>query len=900
MSSKHYDKMAAPAIGIDVAAVKAIHDHIIATVPEPSVTFERDELQHRMERRELEMKRKDKELEGLSKEVSRLQKEVKVANAEMTSLRDRNEQLQQSLMNARLANQNARNDADTRLSEARIRELELALSASIHKTSKVENELELAKQVVEGVDARVLALNDQVEAVTKKEREALEQLQNMSMQLRTSQQLFAEKDKEFNKVINEKYISDNQVRSLSESLQAKTKELEASTAEASEFKKRVTELSKLLNVRSETNAMLRQQVEEINGTKFVVTKEEMEKFKKVEKDNLSMEKRIRELVKSVDLHMDLLHRAEEEASKAKDELKKGQEASAVIRKEFEEIKRSAGTHYEKLKAATKELVKVRRDNKDLVLQVEQLRTNPNAGKPEFENMKESLALMGKSKQEATEHQLAEAKKRKVAEESAKAMRNRISFLLEQLEQASALSVAWQEQKAILKTEISSLHLTNKDLRKRLSSVQSYYTQRNIATVIENDSFGDYDGARGKLAPGDVLSGKAGVEISALGSAFESPAASTLPNTVESYIERTLFDTILAFSSGTKVTMSKPKKKGQTGPSNLFKVKLADEGILLIEASADDPDIEVEARELLTGLQINPFLKFCQSRPPAKANALFTEKIATILNQSRNRVTEVIEQLGDSRMEIARATARSAVSVERIQRLRDRFYFERLAKQKNVIKYVREQMRHSDMRIVLNDINAKAADYAIDLEIAMSAEQRQLKEFMTQITHTSAELTSALASSGTTTGPVGGMEIRLPDTQLDDETMHGVIGLLSGVLDDGNNNEGQESSAATPGPHSLLSSSLLSKTVLSSSPNYINRVLQINVKGNQLTDLTCKLLANVVETSPDLRVLDLRENCITEKGAKILFDATRRNITVLYVTQRQSGFMIEGHREIAGG
>ena len=105
---------------------------------------------------------------------------------------------------------------------------------------------------------------------------------------------------------------------------------------------------------------------------------------------------------------------------------------------------------------------------------------------------------------------------------------------------------------------------------------------------------------------------------------------------------------------------------------------------------------------------------------------------------------------------------------------------------------------------------------------------------------------------------------------------------------------------TPGPTSLLSSSLLTKTVLSTSPNYINRVLQINAKGNQLTDLSCKLLANIVETSPDLRVLDLRENCISEKGAKILFDATRRNTTVLYVTQRQGGFMIEGHREIAGG
>lgn len=32
---------------------------------------------------------------------------------------------------------------------------------------------------------------------------------------------------------------------------------------------------------------------------------------------------------------------------------------------------------------------------------------------------------------------------------------------------------------------------------------------------------------------------------------------------------------------------------------------------------------------------------------------------------------------------------------------------------------------------------------------------------------------------------------------------------------------------------------------------------------------------------------------------MLFEATRRNITVLYVTQRQNGFMIEGHREILG-
>ena len=893
---------AAPAImAADASAVKVNHDHIIATVPEPSITFERDELQNRVQRAQMELARKDKELEGKDKLVSRLQKEVKVANAEMTSLRDRNEQLQQSLMNARLANQNARDDADTRLSESRIRELELALSASVHKTSKLEGELESAKQVVEGVEARVNAVNEKLEVARRKEENATESLLKMSLQLRTAQQLFSERDAEATTLRTEKYTNEHHITQLNESLAAKIKETQNLGTDCIDIKKKVTDLSNLLNVRAETNAMLRQQVEEINGTKFVITKEEMEKFKKIERENEGMGRRIRELVKSVDLQMDLLHRAEAEAGQCKTDMAKAVKSESALKEVYDDLRYKSGSAMEKLKAATKELVKLRRDNKDLVLQVENLHKNPNAGRPEFETMKESLAQLGRSKAEESESRLQEAKKRKMAEESTKAMRNRISFLLEQLEQASALGVAWQEQKTILKAEILALHGTNKDLRRRLSSVQGYYTERHVASIAEKDDYGDYDNNRRGKSPGDILSGKAGLEISALGGAFENAAASTLPTSVESYVERALFDTICAFSSGNKSAMYRQKKKGETGLTNLFKVKLADDGVLLIEANSTDVDIEVEARELLTGMQINPFLRFCQTRPPSKSSALFTEKIASVLNLSRNRIQEVVEQLGDTRMEVARAAARSTVSMERVQRLRERFHFERLAKQKNVIKYIREQMRHSDMRIVLNDLNKKALEYIQEIDIAMNAEQRELKEFMKIITHTADELSSAVASSGTNTGPPGAMEVRLPDTQLDDETLHGVVGLLSGVLEDQNSGSGSMSrTAATPQRTSLLSSSLLAKTVLSISSNYMSRVLQLNLKGNQLTDLTCKVLANIVETSPDLRLLDLRENCMTEKGAKILFDATRRNISILYVTQRQGGFMIEGHREIAGG
>ena len=42
-------------------------------------------------------------------------------------------------------------------------------------------------------------------------------------------------------------------------------------------------------------------------------------------------------------------------------------------------------------------------------------------------------------------------------------------------------------------------------------------------------------------------------------------------------------------------------------------------------------------------------------------------------------------------------------------------------------------------------------------------------------------TVSSSSSGTVTGPIGALEIRLPETQLDDETLHGVFTLLSGYV-----------------------------------------------------------------------------------------------------------------------
>ncbi len=119
----------------------ALNTSVLAQVSEPHVTFERDELQKKLDKKEIDLMRKEKELHKCEMEVFRLQKEAKLGASENQNLRDRNETLQQSLMNARLLSQNARDEASNAFNQNRIRELESALSAAIHKIKKGELEL---------------------------------------------------------------------------------------------------------------------------------------------------------------------------------------------------------------------------------------------------------------------------------------------------------------------------------------------------------------------------------------------------------------------------------------------------------------------------------------------------------------------------------------------------------------------------------------------------------------------------------------------------------------------------------------------------------------------------------------------------------------------------------------
>jgi hypothetical protein len=266
-------------------------------------------------------------------------------------------------------------------------------------------------------------------------------------------------------------------------------------------------------------------------------------------------------------------------------------------------------------------------------------------------------------------------------------------------------------------------------------------------------------------------------------------------------------------------------------------------------------------------------------------------------------------------------------------MKQQFSSERLSKQKSLMKYIREQLTLSDYRKLIYDISAIGRDSLDEIDVkrrdlseelkrenpsyfqrdnASSAthaerfhglESQKLRGLMTQLRGVAEKLaTTALHHFGEEERErgerrrdevIGSLEIKLSDSQVDDETCHGVIGLLSGALqgvstegteegqDEGGDDEeggGNRTLPMSRGDKILAqelgisnseakfsAASMLAKSFLKIQSSYLDRLLLMNLKNNSLTDISCKLLCTVVEKSPSLRMLDIRGNMISSNG-----------------------------------
>lgn len=937
---------------------KALTTSVLAQVSEPNVTFERDELQKKLDKREIDLTRKEKELHKCELEVFRLQKEAKLAAAENQNLRERNETLQQSLMNARLLSQSARDEAANAANQNRIRELESALSAAIHKIKKAEVELNTWQQKWKDADHLAQELSHELQTIKANKNDDKDMIATLNAKLKAANAFSGKLEDEMEKLKQEMALQGQQMKEVRARIEKKDMDLDQKARDLAEAKAETSKYKTLLQVRSETNSALRSQLEEISGNSFTISKEEMNRYKAQELELKGEKLKLGQLNRSLDLHMDLLHKAEMEAGEAVEKRQVLEEEVSKLNLDIFELRKRVGGTGEREKVLKKEVIKLRKQAKELERTVKELEMDPHSHDTEILQMRQALAGTNKSRLDELEGKQKESKRRKIAEESLSALRSRIAFLLEQLEAASEMATKWQQQKSILRTEVESLQNVNVELRKRLTQVQSHYMNRGIAGLVHGEAFNETKTAEGlpstqralanspyskggatagqqsprgsAVAPGDVLSGRVDAPVSSLGEYYQNPAASAVVPSVEAVVERALFDAVCAFSSGTreqKVTNREgshsgfKKSKGKMTQKPIFKVQPVKDQpgkFEVVSLGSNDDVVDTSANELLVSTHINSFLNFCQSRPVDRSASLYSEKIAHLLNFIHHTEQDMVDQLATSRMEQAQLASRVEVNDNRVNRLRLRYSSERAAKQKSIMKAVRELMRMSDVRILFERLNEGSKTSKMDLietGLSLQTEMKSTNELLDQVELMAEEL-SKVGTGGKVTGAVGSLEIRLPECELDDETLFGAMGLLSGGIEDssamrtlrplqlGVSGDDPDAGEETTDPDdpmertgTMMMSKDLARAVVEVSKDYQSRIITMNLRGNLLTGISCKTLSSLVERSGVLRFIDLRDNAIGEKGIKIMFDSARKNRSIMYVTQRQNGSMIEGHREL---
>ena len=557
-------------------SVRAQHNPTAAQM-ESSVDIA--ELKRRIERRDNENKRKDRE-------ISLLQKEILTLTKDIHGLRERNDQLQHSLTNARLLTATSREEAESRITNNIIVDLENKLARSEKHNSELMGENEVNKITVNGLQSQIQAAVAEVGVKDEEIVSLKEELYTVNLKLKTLQIRLNEKDAEMEESTKELEDTKRTARSLKGEIEHKKTLLNTQERSITELTSELKRAQAAMLVKNETNSLLRSQVTEMGDKTLNITPEEVNKFKKIEMDNKSLEKRNKELVKSVELHMDLLHRAEAENKSlliSKDELI---EETKNLKETIALNTQNQNTDSATFAALKKEVVKLRKENKHFSEKIDEFLAKEREGNnmvvSNLNNMRGGMTALTRNHQETMESQSEERKRRKVAEEAVKALRNRISYLLEQMDQASKLSATWKEQKSILKAEINSLHQANYDLRERLLNVQRNFMDKTLyefanpsnrrtaktAFLSENEER-NFSTENNEETTERMLSSmyrSQGQSLNAAEAAFNGVAAQPLPNTIEGLVERQLFDALCGFSTGDRTlfdidnTTKRPKKK----------------------------------------------------------------------------------------------------------------------------------------------------------------------------------------------------------------------------------------------------------------------------------------------------------------------------------------------------
>jgi chromosome segregation ATPase len=603
---------------------------VAARAEAESAAAEVPELRRRLERREADIKRKDREIALLQREIQKLSKESK-------KYMEENENLNRSLSNSRLLNQSM-NSVHNQLKQ-QVAELQQALAASEKSTIMLQGEIEALRCTNNSLEAGLedTALASQTHQAGRSTAAA--ELREVQTKVRFLQRTIGEKEEQIQSLEASLAAAKESERRFKGMVEHQQIILAANEKAMSEQAEQLRGMRQSIQVRNETNHILRTQVDHANEFTFSLTKKELEYLRKIEGEYNGVQERNKDLVRSVELHMELLQRAETEVAALRSQL---EESKSKTKEMADKIsgKYASEQDLATLRFLKKEVVRLRKENKEFQEGLE--KANDELRALQFsKGLRSSVNVASVPSSAAARADVSVEQSRQVriaAEETARALRNRMSFLLEQLEQASLLAASWQQQKAILKAEIGSLLRANHSLREKLISMQ-----RNVLNTLSVRNEGATDKFSSHRAfltdtsdDKDVAqetSNRLMDDLVALEAASEaliqSGGGQALPDSVEANVERALFDTICAFSAGLRgedsqqlsKTNSRSKRKVVRSKGSYKLFTAADGRVDIVVEGAD-----VDAGELLMNLQLPSFLKFIQSRPSDKIPKMFTEKV----------------------------------------------------------------------------------------------------------------------------------------------------------------------------------------------------------------------------------------------------------------------------------
>ena len=466
----------------------------------------------------------------------------------------------------------------------KISDLEGQLAASESSVNDIKGELEALRASNSGLEEGMEVSASNQEYTSHLHRTAMQDVKDLNMKIKVLEAEIFKKDEHIGslqKDLEKSKDSERRFKSMTEHQSILLKSHDKSLSEQSI---EIKSLKNALQVRNETNASLRNQVEDLSDNNFVLSKSEMDNLKKMEKDNESYQTRIRDLVKSVELHMDLLQRAEAESAALRAQAEENSALVAEYKKKSEAHVELSESDQSTLKFLKKEVVKLRNEKKEMSQKLETCNAELHA----LQSLRGGVAAAGmpnftapgcdpKGERRSIPQNVEQDRMlRNAAEEATRALRNRMSFLLEQMEQASQLAASWQEQKAVLKAEIGSLLRANHDLRERLVTVQRSFMDQTLheAGATSNTSKGGTTSSNAFLtsavntyqqheAAERLADGL--VALEQLGDSLKGPYMLPVPNSAEAMVERKLFDAVCAFSIGARVEDEKQISKAKRRP-----------------------------------------------------------------------------------------------------------------------------------------------------------------------------------------------------------------------------------------------------------------------------------------------------------------------------------------------